>query len=408
MDGFNLDIRTLMLVNSLLVASLAFVITYVRFTRRVYPGFSLWVASQWVWAIGFVLLALRGQIPDWISIALANLLICSAYVFLLAGLRAFFGQPEKLRTLEWSLLSIAALFFLWFYLVEESVNTRSLITTLCYLALGILILAFILRQPDWVNSKALVALAGSMGFLFALHLFRLLFMALTSLEVNHLLKDPSIAIPMLLLPISSVFTTFSVILLTYERTEENLVQAEQCSQTLARIDALTGLWNRRHAEVCAEVELARSRREAQPLSVILFDIDHFKAINDCYGHAVGDEVLKQVARVTKAAVREQDIVIRWGGEELLVLLPNCSLKGASELAERLRVALHQIEIMIDGAPPVKVRASFGVTELSTQESFEAMTVRADVALYKAKAEGRDRVVVSDPSTDTRVGTKVSL
>lgn len=397
MGGLILDIRTLMLVNSLLVASLAFVIMYVRFTRRVYPGFDHWVAAQWFWAIGFVLLALRGQIPDWVSILIANALIFSTYLLLLAGLRKFFGLSARIRAMEWVLMLIMASFYLWFYFVDDSTHIRSLIATLFYLTFGLLIFALIFRQPQWWRSKALIALTGALTFLLGLHLIRLGFLLLAGLKVDHLFNDPSLAALAVLLPISSVFMTFSLILLTYERTEDNLVRAEQRAQELARIDVLTGAWNRRHAEDCAEIEAARSRREERPLSVMIFDVDLFKAINDCYGHAVGDEVLRRVTEVCQSTVREVDIVVRWGGEEFLVLLPGTSLDGAGDLAERLRLALHQIEITVSNAPPVQVRASFGVASLLPQEGFEHMVGRADDALYRAKQAGRDRVEVAQPS-----------
>jgi two-component system cell cycle response regulator len=166
------------------------------------------------------------------------------------------------------------------------------------------------------------------------------------------------------------------------------VEHDREQSHLARIDHLTGLHNRHAAEDLFTRELARARRSHQPLSVILCDIDLFKRVNDTFGHPVGDDVLREVSRALAAGCRVSDVAIRWGGEEMLVLLPNTALAGATLLAERLRVAVHDI------ARPglLRVTISCGVAELDEQDTFlEAAVERADARLYEAKASGRDAV-----------------
>ncbi len=156
---------------------------------------------------------------------------------------------------------------------------------------------------------------------------------------------------------------------------------------LATVDPLTRAFNRRKlAEVLAE-ETARARRYGTPLAVILFDVDHFKRVNDAYGHDAGDAVLAEMARLVMGILRESDRLARWGGEEFLVVAPGVGLGGGMELAERLRAAVAGQKF--PGVPGVT--ASFGVSEYRPGEAVEPLVKRADAALYRAKEGGRNRV-----------------
>ncbi|TPQ50341.1 hypothetical protein C2U72_13875 [Prosthecomicrobium hirschii] len=160
---------------------------------------------------------------------------------------------------------------------------------------------------------------------------------------------------------------------------------------LASVDDLTGAINRRAFMEILQREVARSVRYGHPLSVITLDVDHFKRINDAYGHAVGDDVLRQVAGALVAAVRTGvDEVARVGGEEFAVILPETHMEGACILADRLRGLLAEIEI--DGSDPSLITASFGIATWDNRfETIETWLAGADAALYRAKQGGRDRI-----------------
>ncbi|HYD67671.1 diguanylate cyclase [Azospirillum sp.] len=161
-------------------------------------------------------------------------------------------------------------------------------------------------------------------------------------------------------------------------------------ERLAMMDALTGIANRRHFFAMAEREVALARRHQRPLGVLMLDIDHFKEINDHHGHAAGDEVLKQVARVALSVLRATDHIGRIGGEEFAVLLPDSDMDGAVATAERLREAIEGAALSI-GAD-VHCTVSVGVAEWAPRDaSIEAALNRADAALYRAKREGRNRM-----------------
>jgi diguanylate cyclase (GGDEF)-like protein len=161
---------------------------------------------------------------------------------------------------------------------------------------------------------------------------------------------------------------------------------------IANRDPLTGVFNRKGFTDHALTELARARRYRRPTSLLMIDADNFKAINDAYGHAAGDTVLRAIASAIGASLRPADILSRLGGEEFGVLLPETALAGATAAAERIRrrVEAHTVNLP---AGPVEFTISIGVTQMeSAALALDAAMGRADAALYRAKGEGRNRVV----------------
>jgi two-component system cell cycle response regulator len=182
------------------------------------------------------------------------------------------------------------------------------------------------------------------------------------------------------------------------RLHEDLFAAQQKLVRQATYDDLTGLFNRPRILESLRSEMARAAREQQPLGLVLTDIDKFKTINDTYGHAIGDSVLREAAQRMHASVRAYDAVGRYGGEEFMVVLPGCDLETTTVQAERLRLALGQAPMMVsDGVEsarfPLPVSASFGATAAGPGHyvSVEALIKLADDALYEAKRMGRNRV-----------------
>lgn len=168
-------------------------------------------------------------------------------------------------------------------------------------------------------------------------------------------------------------------------------------QYLVQVDPLTRVFSRRHFMAMTERELANAARYASSLSALMLDIDHFKKVNDTYGHQVGDQVLKQLGRLFSGVLREVDIVGRYGGEEFAVVLPKTGLDQAIEISERLRQAVAASPLPLAHGLPLTVTVSIGVTELrDSAENIDALLARADKALYDAKHLGRNRVCVRPP------------
>jgi diguanylate cyclase (GGDEF)-like protein len=164
------------------------------------------------------------------------------------------------------------------------------------------------------------------------------------------------------------------------------------TQRLARTDALTDIPNRRYLFEIGEHELSRARRFGHPLSALMLDIDRFKQVNDTHGHAVGDQVLRALARCCLKNIRDIDTIGRYGGEEFVVLLVETDGAGAQKTAERLRV---QAALSVTESPrgPVSVTISVGVAARAENDDLPALLARADQALYAAKQAGRNRVAL---------------
>jgi len=178
-----------------------------------------------------------------------------------------------------------------------------------------------------------------------------------------------------------------------EQTNGDLLDICQQLRRFAERDALTGLWNRRIILDLLRGEVDRSRRDGSPLSLILIDLDHFKDINDTYGHPSGDLVLKELSALFVRSVRRYDWVGRYGGEEFLVILPGASFQNARARAEQIRVAV-QAAVIQDGATALKITASFGVAS-GFPSAAEALIDASDAALYRAKDNGRNCVMVAE-------------
>ena len=161
-------------------------------------------------------------------------------------------------------------------------------------------------------------------------------------------------------------------------------------------DPLTNLFNRHFMQVALERELARAERRECVLAILMLDVDHFKSFNDTWGHAAGDTVLKDVAEVLKASVREEDIVCRYGGEEFMIILTDISPEDAWERAEGLRRAVGNLRVPLDKDVVAEVTVSIGVALYPTDgQHAEVLVQKADKALYRAKREGRNRVLLAE-------------
>ena len=170
----------------------------------------------------------------------------------------------------------------------------------------------------------------------------------------------------------------------------------------AVFDALTSLFSRRHLEAELPRIFSEAKRTHHPLSIIMLDIDHFKRINDTYGHRTGDEVLAKVAKVLRSCLRSYDTAFRYGGEEFCVALPRTALPAAAKVAERIRKTVQETEFLSADGTKIAVTVSLGVAQLASSDANHTSVIeRADAALYEAKQSGRNRVVTATAQLPTQ-------
>ncbi|MEJ5361788.1 MAG: diguanylate cyclase [Spirochaetota bacterium] len=167
-------------------------------------------------------------------------------------------------------------------------------------------------------------------------------------------------------------------------------------QKLAITDELTGIYNRRKFNEVSLKEFIRAKRNKTTLSIILMDIDHFKIVNDKYGHATGDDVLKTIAKSISASLRSLDIFARYGGEEFIICLPETNIVAAQKVAERIRLCINELTFHDEQKNEFKISLSLGISQIKEySETIEDIIRYADKALYEAKIQGRNKVIVSD-------------
>jgi diguanylate cyclase (GGDEF)-like protein len=199
---------------------------------------------------------------------------------------------------------------------------------------------------------------------------------------------------------TGIFSAF-ILAHTLERTAREGFELQLRLEEQARLDPLTGIANRRRLEERATLEVERAQRFKRDLSLLILDIDHFKGINDRYGHMFGDEVLRHVAQIGQQSLRRIDLFARVGGEEFVALLPETGPDAAMILAERLRVNL-ETAVVSDGVSSLSPTVSIGIANLGPgRDNLETMLAAADRALYIAKASGRNQVISAEGPDNTK-------
>lgn len=272
----------------------------------------------------------------------------------------------------------------WFFLVIwlGLISLGNLNATTVLTLVMLLVFAYLVFSTGTAFRVALVSVVAEVGIGFA-----------------HIYLGPGAGSPLpelVTLGKNGLFLGVILLLLHALAKNKDAYAAEQLESQRLRVaayrDVLTGLRNRRRLEEQLDQQLALAQRHDRPLSLILFDIDRFKDINDTLGHEVGDETLKLIAAAIEPALRAGDVLGRWGGEEFLIITPETDAEEARALAERLR---EQIE-RHDFPHPMKVTASFGVAEKGEGSTPKEMLRSADTALYEAKGAGRNRTAQAEP------------
>lgn len=355
------------------------------------PGIRTWLTANAMAAVALLLFAGRDAISPFLSIEVANGMLAAAMCTVYAGFRRFLGCTVPSRLLAGGLALMIALIAVFHYL-HDSIGLRILIVSIFHGALCLAIAKTVLHVPQKSISRYPYRFTAFIAVLFGLvHWLRGIVYG-TGLDYTASLLQSSgwnllfLSLGILVLPVF----TMAAVMMVHDKMMEQAIAA-------ANRDFLTGAWSRRAFFEFAERELVRAKRTGRALSLLLFDVDYFKRINDAHGHAAGDRVLQDIVQRTEKEIRGMDCVARVGGEEFAVLLPEISAPSALVVAERLRTVLAQ--------PPdnahvrsVACTVSIGVATRMEGESINELMRRADIALYAAKAGGRDMVVCAEQTS----------
>jgi diguanylate cyclase (GGDEF)-like protein len=370
-----MDHQTLVLVLSLLIALNAAILLLLHRLHREMPGPVEWAIGATCIAAG-AFLDLIGSLPfPQGAILLANWLVVIGYALVLVGMRDFCGQsPRPMLMLGLATLALLPLFAMRD--VDADFAARSVLVSAIMGAFSIAIAAT-LEGSDGVAQRIT---AGVFSINAVVHFLYGAWVLAMPVEIEGL--DNALVVDMFLLwTIGLTFATGAALTLMISEHLRNELLRQ------ASHDPLTDLLNRRGFDLVADKLFATRSRDMHPFSVMMIDLDHFKRVNDTRGHEVGDRVLVHVSRTLANHLRAEDVFARWGGEEFVVLMPNCAPNQAREAAQRLRAAL-----ALHPSEP-KVTLSVGTASSDGEHStLTELQRRADAALYEAKRLGRDRAV----------------
>ncbi|MGP1693262.1 MAG: diguanylate cyclase, partial [Giesbergeria sp.] len=376
---------TLLLMIVLVSALMGLAMVTVAWGAR-HEGLQFWAAGLGINSLAYLFFGLRGTISDPISIVLGNGLTSLALCYLLAAVLRFHGQA-----LRWPLLLLPSLVLsAAMFGLLGNFQARLVVASLVLAAQSAAIVrAMYVHRQSTIGRGALLVVWGT-GLLLLVMLLRALSGITGILSLQTFLQDSAVqGLTFVSTFAASLVTSLGFVFMTKER-------ADEANRRLAALDELTGVANRRFIIAALDRDVARAIRTRECIAVMMVDIDHFKRVNDTYGHLAGDHVLRCVVDVIQNRIRTQDIVGRYGGEEFLVVLANTSAQGAQQLAEQLRAAIHDARCVYAG-DTLSVDVSIGVFggRLEPGDSWDQLIHAADMALYRAKQSGRNRVELTE-------------
>jgi diguanylate cyclase (GGDEF)-like protein len=330
----------------------------------------------------YVLFVLRGHISDLVSVVLANTLLAISFALISEGVQQFL-QVRWSRWLVWAPVPLVAVLF---FVLLGHAQTRIILSGVIIAWQCALIAWQLGSQPDKTTGRGAYFVIGSFLAISAAFVLRTVGALSGEAGIGSInTSNPVQSATFLFVSVALMMVCQGLVLMTNERADER-------NRLLAMQDELTGLSNRRFIMEALALLLAQARRSGKPVSILMLDVDHFKSINDTYGHLTGDRVLRHLAAGLRNRLREQDMAGRWGGEEFLVVLPDTDAAGAVALADHLRAYVESAGWSTPDGRSISLTVSIGVhTCDSAPEVLDTVISAADEALYRAKQAGRNRV-----------------
>jgi diguanylate cyclase (GGDEF)-like protein len=356
---------------------------WIAFAGRFRDGLGQWTIALMMQGGAWLLIVAHAPLPELAAIAAATASLAFCWSLQLSALLEFHRRPTP-RWLLYGPVTIAFLvFFIYVTDTRERLALGGLFFGIAQLVTGAALLHYRIaaaHRTRWLLAGSFFLLSSGLLWLG----FTVWFEPEAILPTSGKSATPGPAL--LAFYAVTIGSSFAFVLMHKERADRETYE-------LATIDSLTGVYNRRTFKELAEPQLSRSRRAQLPVSLLMLDLDHFKRVNDTYGHLGGDDVLRAFATLVRSCLRKEDLLARYGGEEFVLLLPGASQNAAFSLAQRIREEVASKPFAANGHL-VRVTVSVGLAceGGDTLPSLEAMLGRADEALYKAKNDGRNQVV----------------
>lgn len=382
MNHLAIDLTTLLLVGVFVSVIIALCLSLLLTNTSICPGFSSWLASQWCFSFGLISIISRLWLPIEISIMLGNTLLSLALALILKGLLRYHNVTPKYTQLTFLPPLLVGLSTLFSFLTQASFSTRcNIFDAIEILQLTACVIACLYRHQSRESGRKLWALIFTI--IGCSLLTRSILVREEHLTSLFTYNDANLV----LLATELIFLIGSAICIPLITAQRLQLQLEQ----YAHIDQVTGLSNRHVLEKFAKSNELNTAPNV-PHSLAILDIDHFKKINDTYGHQTGDKVLRLIAGLIESNTRKEDLTIRYGGEEFLMIFPEQSVENSYHWAERIRQLINSYPFLSE-TTPFKVTASIGLARLEHQQKnwLEEALKRADKALYQAKRNGRDQI-----------------
>lgn len=379
-----LDARTLIYtVGALAVLSTLILLMMSRFFPEKIQGLNHWSLGTLSLIVASALIRRRDEIPDWLSIVVGNSLVIAGLLLFISSLMCFYRR-EPLRWRVYLIVGLPlASMMVWFTYGVTSFQARLMVMAAAQAVLFSILCAIPLRAGKFRSGEWVFSLA----FAFAAIVSAVRFFS-TLIDANapqHLLDGGLLQVVYLAsFSLTLLVGTIGFILLANENLREQL-------EYLATYDSLSQVLNRRAFFERAQALLVQGQNDGEPVAVLLIDIDHFKRINDQFGHHIGDQVITSLCQMTKGQITEQDLLGRYGGEEFAVMLKVSHAKLAHDAAQRIRRAIEGGQEALQGLELPRYTVSIGLALARGADTVHSLMIRADKALYQAKQAGRNRV-----------------
>lgn len=389
MDNFSLDIRTLNFIIILFSCIYSIGLIFYQFNQRKIPGLSCFAISLLFIGGGPFLLSFRDSASDWLTVTASNTIILIGFLLTLYGLSIFRAFPLNIARYLTAALPFTSGGIYYFTFHSPSIRSRIIVVSLYLSAVTFASAYAMLKGRNRDLQLPMVGMAASLLGFSAFMIGRTIWTYFDS-ELNNFMTAGLVHQLTFLFSICLVVSmSFCMLWLINARLLQSI-------RSLSFQDALTGLLNRRAMEDVIPNLVAKTVAKQEPLSIIMTDIDNFKYINDEFGHLAGDNTIVSVANIMSRNLPKEAQVIRFGGDEFMVVLPKYTAHQAAEHAETLRHSIKNASCQ--GSKEKRITMSFGVAEIKSGERLHDVISRSDHALYHSKEQGRDRVTMLSAKT----------